>query len=54
MYNPPVVAVLDCGQDLPELAASSALCHPAIPSDVVCKYIHIHPVTKLLNKNMFQ
>jgi len=58
MYNPPVVAVLDCRQDLPELAAGSTLRHPAVPSDVVCKYIDIHiythPVTKLLNKNMFQ
>jgi hypothetical protein len=52
MYNPPVVAVLNCGEDLPELAASSTLCHPAVPSDVVCKYIN--PVTKFLNKNIFQ
>jgi hypothetical protein len=38
MHHPSVVAVLDSRQDLPELAASSTLCHPAIPCDVVCKF----------------
>lgn len=35
MYDPPLVTVLDRGQDLPELPSGSLLCHPAIPGYVI-------------------